>query len=68
MCLLILLSLFSHVRIREYKNVSGKCTDCALLSTLREKCPDGLRSQYFSYLFLKHREAYMGERLAYNER
>jgi hypothetical protein len=59
---------FPNVKIREFKNVGGKCGTCAHLSDVRRKCNDLKRKQEITYLHAMHRSAYMGERLTYNER
>lgn len=57
-----------YVTIREYKEVTGKCSTCALLSQLRKKFRDDTRKRYITNLFSLHRSAYMGERKEYSNR
>lgn len=59
---------FSHVRIRLFKNVQGKCSACAFLSDLRDQSKEGVKSQYFSWLLQLHRVTYMRERQEYHKR
>lgn len=61
-------SCYPHVKIREYKAVSGKCDTCAHLSHVRKECNDIKRKQEVTYLHALHRSAYMGERLTYSIR
>ncbi len=59
---------FPHVKIREYKAVSGKCKTCALLSEARRKQLSSAGRRYITQLHAFHRTMYMGERLTYYER
>lgn len=61
-------AFFSHVRVREFKAVTGKCKTCANLSSYRKKAKDALTRQYVTSLFSYHRSAFMGERQAYATR
>lgn len=54
-----------HVRIREYKAVTGKCRTCAFLSRVRKELRDPSKREYITTLFDFHRTTYMGERQAY---
>jgi hypothetical protein len=56
---------FSHVKIREYKAVSGKCTTCATLSDLRRKYKSVHIRQTVTDLHALHRITYMAERMNY---
>jgi hypothetical protein len=56
---------FAHVKIREYKQVSGKCTTCATLSDLRRKYKSANIRQAVTDLHALHRITYMGERMNY---
>ena len=56
---------FSHVKVREYKNVCGKCQDCAELSILRSTFRDSKRRHETTQLHAFHRATYMGERAVY---
>jgi hypothetical protein len=62
------LTSFSHVKIREYKAVTGKCDTCAKLSELRKTLRDSRSRQHVTQYHYLHRTAYMGERAAYAER
>ena len=59
---------FPFVSIREYKQVTGKCMTCALVSGLRWACMDHKRRAMLSELHALHRSMYMNERLAYYDR
>lgn len=59
---------FSHVKIREYKAVSGKCLTCELLSRLRQQTRSSRHRQKATYYHHLHRSAYMGEKLAYYDK
>jgi hypothetical protein len=61
-------SCFSHVKIREYKAVSGKCEICAALTDMRRRKLDAASRRYVVELFALHRSMYMGERLTYYHR
>ena len=61
-------SCFKHVKIREFKAVSGKCTTCCLLSEARRKQLSLAGRRYLTELHALHRTMYMGERLQYYER
>jgi hypothetical protein len=61
-------SCFPHVKIREFKAVSGKCTTCCLLSEARRKQMSLAGRRYLTELHALHRTMYMGERLDYYER
>ena len=59
---------FPYVKIRRFKNVSGKCKTCARLSFLRRKFRGESQRQLITKLFYLHRSAYMGERSTYAQR
>ena len=59
---------FPFVSIREYKQVTGKCMTCALVSGLRWACMDQKRRAMLSELHALHRSMYMNERLTYYAR
>jgi len=61
-------NLFSHVKIREFKNVTGKCKTCESLSRLRCKFKNPKLKSYVTELHDCHRQMYMSERLKYYER
>jgi hypothetical protein len=61
-------SCFSHVSIREFKAVTGKCTTCATLSHLRRTVRDNNSRSHITLLHMLHRTTYMGERLGYFEK
>ena len=60
--------LFSHVKIREFKAVTGKCSTCAKLSDARKNFKDQARRTYITDMHYLHRSAYMNERMKYAER
>ncbi len=59
---------FPHVKIREYKAVSGKCQVCTMLSEARRKHLSLEARRYITQLHAFHRTMYMGERLEYYRR
>ena len=59
---------FSHVKIREYKAVSGKCYMCSILSSLRKKFTDNALRADITELHALHRITYMSERRFYYAR
>jgi hypothetical protein len=59
---------FPHVKVREFKAVSGKCDVCAALTNIRRQKMDYATQQYVARLFALHRSMYMGERLDYYSR
>lgn len=61
-------TLFSHVKIREFKAVTGKCSTCAKLSDARKLFKDQARRSYITEMHYLHRSAYMNERMKYAER
>jgi hypothetical protein len=61
-------SIFPHVRIREYKAVTGKCTACAILSDLRRKHKAYSIRTEIHELHALHRITYMGERSIYYDK
>jgi hypothetical protein len=56
---------FQHVKIREFKHVSGKCQTCAVLSLARKTHKDRMSREHLKMLHLAHRSAYMNERISY---
>lgn len=60
--------LFSHVKIRVWKNVTGKCDTCAYLTALRSKFSNGTLKLTVTRLHELHRATYMGEKLEYYNR
>jgi hypothetical protein len=59
---------FFHVKIREFKAVSGKCNTCAKLSELRKCSKIRNEKQLLTLFHTYHRSAYMNERMFYNQR
>lgn len=59
---------FSHVKIREFKAVAGKCQCCANLSHLRRTFKGEQDRQRVTMMHALHRSTYMGERISYAER
>jgi hypothetical protein len=59
---------FPHVKIREYKAVTGKCSTCAALSVAKRKKLDIATRKYLNELTSLHRSFYMGERIMYYSR
>ena len=53
---------FKHVKIREYKDVGGKCTCCANLSECRRRQQSRDGRQEVTILHSFHRTTYMAER------
>ena len=62
--------LFSHVRIREYKAVTGKCHFCAVLTEARGKSQkENVRARVTDMHALhRHRSTYMSERKRYYDK
>lgn len=60
--------IFPHVKMRMYKQVSGKCNTCAALADLRTQFVHPYLKQMATDLHTFHRDTYMGERHAYYER
>lgn len=60
--------IFPHVKMRIYKQVSGKCHTCATLADLRTKFRHRYLKQMATDLHSFHRDVYMGERQAYYAR
>ena len=57
---------FSHVKIREYKQVTGKCWDCYHINEGRKKAETTAEMEAFKYIHLLHRGGlYMTERKKY---
>jgi len=61
-------NLFPHVKIREFKAVTGKCSTCAKLSDARKLYKDREQRVYLTEMHFLHRSAYMNERMKYAER
>lgn len=59
---------FPHVKVREYKAVTGKCRTCAALSLAKRQKLDMATRKYLNELTSLHRSFYMGERLEYYSR
>lgn len=59
---------FSHVRIREYKAVTGKCQTCAILTEVRRQRKDVAGRTLINELHGFHRLEVMGERDTYYQR
>jgi hypothetical protein len=59
---------FEHVKIREFKAVSGKCQCCANLSSMRKTFKSQRDREYVTLMHSLHRTTYMGERLSYADR
>jgi hypothetical protein len=55
-------NLFSHVKMREYKDVSGKCKTCEVLNRLRSQFSNATLKGLVTELHALHREMYMNER------
>ena len=64
----IWMNCFEHVKIREFKAVSGKCQCCANLSTIRRTFKSERDRQYVTMMHALHRSTYMGERISYAAR
>ena len=61
-------TFFQHVKIREYKAVSGKCYMCSILSSLRKKFVETSLRGEITELHALHRITYMSERRFYYAR
>ena len=59
---------FPQVKIRAYKQVSGKCYTCLLLSYLRSKFKDPKRRTLVNELHAHHKAMYSKERMGYYKR
>lgn len=59
---------FSHVKLRVFKQVAGKCNICAVLSQLRKSVSEGFKRGLLTELHAYHRTMYMGERQTYYDR
>lgn len=59
---------YPHVKVREYKNVTGKCGTCAALSAAKRRKLDRATRKYLNELTSLHRSFYMGERISYYSR
>ena len=59
---------FSHVKIREFKAVCGKCKTCDILCCARKTFHDAKSREHITNLHAYHRTMYMGERQCYYER
>lgn len=64
----IMNSCFPHVKIREYKGVTGKCLTCTMLTDLRQTHRDQRTIKLATDLFAFHRAGFMGERQAFYSR
>jgi hypothetical protein len=56
---------YSHVKIREYKAVTGKCSACALLNEARNKIENNVIRQKITDLHALHRVTFMSEKRTY---
>ena len=61
-------TLFSNVKMRTYKQVTGKCETCALLTGLRSRYTHPVLKQLVTDLHELHRLTYMAERHKYYDR
>jgi hypothetical protein len=59
---------FPHVKVREYKAVTGKCQTCTSLSAAKRQKLDMATRRYLNELTSLHRCFYMGERVMYYSR
>lgn len=59
---------FPHVKIREFKVVSGKCNTCSDLTDLRRKTRKNAVIVKITKYFALHRFTFMAERMKYYER
>lgn len=59
---------YEHVKIREYKQVTGKCMTCFKLTELRRQRKDRVGRSLATLLHAFHRSMYMGEKAAYYDR
>lgn len=59
---------FQHVKLREYKAVTGKCHTCTSLSAAKRQHLDMATRKYLNELTSLHRSFYMGERIQYYSR
>lgn len=59
---------FPHVKLREYKAVTGKCQTCTMLSAAKRKKLDRVTRKYLNELTALHRSFFMGERILYYSR
>lgn len=57
-----------HVKIRQYKAVTGKCKACAMFSQARREQVSMRARAYVTSLFALHKITYTGERIAYASR
>lgn len=56
---------FPHVKIKEFKNVTGKCDTCAALTAARKKYRDKASREMVQYFHAMHRIMFMSERKEY---
>lgn len=56
---------FHHVRIREFKAVTGKCHTCATLGIARKTHRDRMSREHIKLMHELHRSAFMNERISY---
>ena len=61
-------NLFPHVKVRVYKQVTGKCFTCADLSSLRSKFTHPDLKKIVTNLHEMHRQTYIGEKILFYER
>ena len=61
--------MYSHVKIRKLKRVSGKCWTCAYINEVRQKQKGKMVADACKQLYIMHRGGlFMMERLAYRMR
>lgn len=66
--LIIWKKCFPFVKIREYKQVTGKCYVCLILTCLRSMFKDLKRKSIVNQLHAYHKSTYMCERQHYYNR
>ena len=59
---------FSHVKIRQFKSVCGKCKTCEKLSSARRSFHDVKTREQITTMHALHRSMFMGERMCYYNR
>lgn len=57
--------VFDNVKIREWKSVSGKCSDCEMLSSMRGRAKSNNERDYYKALHALHRNHTKGEKYEY---
>ena len=61
-------AVFPHVKIREWKSVTGKCHECEMLTKMRHSSKAKCKRAYYKHLHLLHRNHTRGEKLDYYKR